>query len=255
MYVCGAVVTIERSTVADQLGAGIYDSSWDGFTSIIRVTGTSLIEGNGRVGIETGSADLSVAGTSITGNGAGVVLVTPYAATIDRSLVSGNTGDGVWVDIGAPTVSDSTVAGNGTGIRATDSTVTLRRSTVAANTTTATGGVRPAGAGGLRPRRRDGLGVRTGHQRSSLGWNLVDDTSCGLGAWGDVQGVDPLLGPLRRPRRPDRDHATWCRIAAIDAIPTGTGGLCAGALVDQRGVGRPQGTRCEQGCGGGRRRS
>jgi hypothetical protein len=73
---------------------------------------------------------------------------------------------------------------------------------------------------------------------TDLGYNLIEDGSCGFPAVGD-----PLLGPLQ-----DNGGSTWTHALlpdspAIDAIPTAE---CS-ADFDQRGVARPQGSGCDIG--------
>jgi CSLREA domain-containing protein len=77
---------------------------------------------------------------------------------------------------------------------------------------------------------------------TSLGHNISSDASCALSAPGDLQGVDPMLGPLADNGGPTQTHALLVGSPAIDAgDPNG----CPG--TDQRGVARPQGAGCDIG--------
>lgn len=75
---------------------------------------------------------------------------------------------------------------------------------------------------------------------TSAGHNLADDTSCGLTATGDQQGVSGLtstLGPLQDNGGPTPTMALLTGSPAIDA------GATIGAITtDQRGFARPQGS-------------
>ena len=84
---------------------------------------------------------------------------------------------------------------------------------------------------------------------TSLGYNLDNDGTCSLNATGDKSNVDPKLGPLQDNGGPTFTHALLPGSPAIDAgnpAAPGSGGLACSAN-DQRGVARPQGTRCDIG--------
>ena len=77
---------------------------------------------------------------------------------------------------------------------------------------------------------------------SSGGFNLSDGTDCGLTELGDRQGIPVLLGPLADNGGPTDTEAVLPGSLALDS------GACAFAGdVDQRGVSRPRGTRCDVG--------
>jgi len=75
---------------------------------------------------------------------------------------------------------------------------------------------------------------------TSLGYNLDCDGSCQLTHPTDLPNTDPLLGPLQDNGGPTHTRALEPGSPAIDA------GSCDVA-TDQRGVGRPQGCRCDIG--------
>jgi len=79
-------------------------------------------------------------------------------------------------------------------------------------------------------------------------YNLERGNTCGFSGT-DVSGVDPLLGPLQNNGGPTFTHALPLGSPAIDAgssaLP-GSGGTACEAN-DQRGVSRPQRTRCDIG--------
>jgi hypothetical protein len=81
------------------------------------------------------------------------------------------------------------------------------------------------------------------------GYNLTDpgDTSCKFSSANhDVLG-NPQLGPLTDNGGPTPTQMPGASSPAINAIPTGTAGLCAAGLTDQRGVARPVGDACDIG--------
>lgn len=81
------------------------------------------------------------------------------------------------------------------------------------------------------------------------GHNIDSDGSCRLSAPTDQPAVDPMLEPLADNGGRTLTHALLPGSPAVDAVPRGQ---CTGAdgrrlSVDQRGVGRPQGPRCDVG--------
>ncbi len=83
---------------------------------------------------------------------------------------------------------------------------------------------------------------------TSQGYNLIGHPS-GSSGWvgSDLQNVNPRLGPLRNNGGPTQTHALLPASPAINAIPKGTNGCGTEITTDQRGVKRPQGSKCEIG--------
>lgn len=83
----------------------------------------------------------------------------------------------------------------------------------------------------------------------SQGHNIAGDSTCSLTGPGDMNSTNPLLGPLANNGGNTSTHAVLNGSPAIDAIPladcTNTAGIPI--TTDQRGVGRPQGARCDIG--------
>ena len=77
---------------------------------------------------------------------------------------------------------------------------------------------------------------------TSLGHNISSDASCGLSGPGDMNSVDPLLGPLADNGGPTQTQALSEGSPAID---TGDNEGCP--PTDQRGVARPQNRICDIG--------
>ncbi len=223
---------------------------------------------------------VTITDSSIDGNsavdGVGGLLVEGGVTTLERTSISGNVGGEVGgASIGDGSVIDSTIAGNaGAWVGGLDGwNVALSSSTVSGNTASdGVGGLEMAGslsfatvagndgttsdaarfvgdvevqasvfAGSGPTPLCGGTGVVT-----SLGSSYATDGSCGLGAGvGDVVGgADPLLAPLA-----DNGGPTWTHLPAIgspllEAMPTSSP-ACTG--TDQRGVVRPQASRCDVG--------
>lgn len=245
-------VTVEGSNVNGELqfwqgGGGIYVSGGATLTlrdSTVRNNSTTGADGGGVYGF-TGSL-LIVERSAIVGNTAGNVgggLRTLGDAEIENSTLSGN----------------SSVAWHGGAIFHTDGLLTLRHSTVAANS--APGGT----AGGIFVGTFSNVGARaellgsvvggnSGEQCfrgffgpgpvsiTSLGGNLASDTSCVLAEADDQAGAEPGIGPLADNGGFTPTHALLAGSAALDAAAAAT---CP--ATDQRGVTRPQGAGCDRG--------
>jgi hypothetical protein len=87
---------------------------------------------------------------------------------------------------------------------------------------------------------------------NSQGYNLIGSTAgCGIGGdtTGNLTGMSPNLGPLQNNGGPTPTHAPLPGSPVVDAgnpAPPGSGGTACEA-IDQRGVTRPQGARCDIG--------
>ncbi|HET8591750.1 MAG TPA: S-layer homology domain-containing protein [Nakamurella sp.] len=208
-----------------------------------------------------------------TGNGivAGGTDEQGARITVDRTEVSGNEANGVWLLPGAVAqVGNSTVAGNAaTGITsevpagmdppsAPPAQLLLAAGTVADNTA---GGLVVASGlgltlGGSIVQAPDGAPACAGDVSTLVdgGNNLASDDSCGLDAGTSSVG-DPLLGALAdnggrtRTMLPDPASAVVNAIQPGASVSLGelTVALCGDGTGDQRGTARPQGTTCDIG--------
>jgi hypothetical protein len=181
---------------------------------------------------------------------------------IRRSAITGNRGGGIINGYGKMTIEASTISGNfngpegGNGIF-NQGPLELRWSTVAANHGAGEDNVGSAvmsfdADGHLRM-----IGsIITGHILGqdctgddivSEGWNLASDATCPLKARGDRPSTDPRLGPLADNGGPTWTHALLDGSPAISAIARGEAGCGGSGTVDQRGVPRPRGERCDIG--------
>jgi hypothetical protein len=160
----------------------------------------------------TVSAANSTLSANAAGNGGGLSVVFSQVVTLTNSTLSGNMG------------------GSGSSIRNFSGLVNLKNTIV------------DRGVGNISP------GNICNGAISSLGNNLSSDGSCGLGAAGDLPNRDPLLGPLQL--NAPGGTATHALLPGSPALGAADNAACAAAPVngvDQRGVARPQGTRCDIG--------
>jgi CSLREA domain-containing protein len=82
------------------------------------------------------------------------------------------------------------------------------------------------------------------------GYNIDDGTSCGFSSANNSKpNTDPLLDPngLANNGGPTQTIALLGGSPAINAIPQATNGCGTEVTTDQRGVSRPQGTKCDIG--------
>jgi hypothetical protein len=213
-------------------------------------------------GISNGGT-LSLVDSTVSGNsalfsfagGGGLVNASGATVTIVRSTISGNVtdffGGGVW-NSGTATVTGSTISGNtsvsgGGGGLASFDVLTLVNSTISGNVAGSTDGGGLFNDGGATATVGNTLiaGNKTGAVArdcegilTSQGHNLVQTLTafCTLTGTttGNLQGVDPALGPLARNGGRTQTHAPLAGSPAVDA---GDDALCGPA--DQRGVARP----------------
>ena len=261
----GATANVVESTIAGNESTGLYSCSqyFSGVSPGIPV-GCSGVGGGAGI---FSSGTLHLSRSTVTQNhaiGGGCVsepIVAGYVETCSWS-------QGAGLHSAGGTVVDSTISrnwsdgGSGNALTATTGTVAISRSTIVDNAggsptqldvccTSEGMGLPPNGAitvhgsivAGAAP--VCGLGEAV---VSSLGHNLVSDTSCGFTDTGDQPGTAPLLVGLAENGGPTPTHLPFASSPAVDAIPPGTPGLCdASAPPDQRGVTRPQGPACDVG--------
>jgi len=204
--------------------------------------------------------------TNITGGGA--ISNIGARLTINEVALFGNgggdnDGGGAYSDAGELTILNSTITGNnavrggGVGTRR-GAKLTITNSTISGNqgnhgldglssqgetvieSSTILGGI---SAPNTSPSIRNSI-VSGSNCFSSLGHNLVFNitSDCGTGGPGDLNGLDPVLGPLADNGGPTQTHAL---LAGSPAINAGDNNGCP--ATDQRGVSRPQQGTCDIG--------
>ncbi|HEX8698290.1 MAG TPA: right-handed parallel beta-helix repeat-containing protein [Myxococcaceae bacterium] len=166
--------------------------------------------------------------------------------TMENSTISGNSGSagtGGIINVGTMNLNNVTITNNTSnegssgragGIANSGGVLNLRNSLIAGNLNTAGGS--PDCAGTL----------------TSQGFNLIQSTTgCTLvgTTTGNLTGVNPLLGALANNGGLTRTHSIGsgspAREAGNPAAPGSSDAACR--TTDQRGVSRPQGTRCDMG--------
>lgn len=236
------------------------------------VSGRRFAVIQGTVGIEN-SGTLTLTECSVENNLGGGIW-NDGDLTVNDSTISGNTNHsgGGGIDHWPPSsrtlvLNNTTVSGNwtsseGGGLRIGDGLVSLNSSTVTANSAAFGGGgianrtrarlefQNSIVAGNSAPYGPDCFVTRPA-ETVSLGYNLVGDTrACTFTpAKGDRLDVVAGLAPLLHEGGPTRTHGLLANSPALDA---GNPGGCKDASgvpieADQRGVGRPQGRRCDIG--------
>jgi hypothetical protein len=269
---CGGIcdhdghLTLMNSTVSDNTaitfggGIGLYEGGSATLTNDT-ITGNTVSNqngggGGGGISIEdndTTPANLTIRNTTISGNevdagsgnGSGGGIDAFYTGSgvdtnrtidIDDSTISGNQAldgaglelsNGVTTNAQFDTIADNTAAGaNGGGNLNVQnaSTLDLGESIV---------------AGGVAGGSPENCSV-SGGSLHSLAYNLIDDTSCGTPATGDIIGQSPQLGGLAANGGPTLTQLPASTSPAISAVPASvTSGT--DVTADQRGDSRGQG--------------
>jgi CSLREA domain-containing protein len=235
-------LTLERSTVSGNTTGGSF------------TFGAGIATGGGTLTVERSAVSGNVAGAGGGISSQGGAIVAFSDSTLSGNKASG--GGGFISSSGAvATFTNATISGNeatavdGGGLDAAgNSVITVISSTVSGNSA--------FGGGGITKSRDPGSGVKLknsilaynsggdcGDYFTSLGHNLASDGTCNLGGAGDLNGVDPLLGPLADNGGPTLTQALLAGSPAIDAGSDD----CPPPATDQRGVVRPQGGKCDIG--------
>ena len=225
-------LTISNATIASNradYGGGIYNAGTLAINDSTISGNYSCHYGGGIYDAGTVTInDSTLSGNSANsceGGGQGAGILVRGTASLNNSTVSNNTacdGGGIFVFSGAASLNNSTVSNNSAygieGIGGLQGAVTVKNSIVANNS--------------------------RGNCDSSVissGYNLSSDNTCNFHEAGDLNNIDPLLGPLQNNGGPTQTQALLDGSPAIDA---GNSGGCtdgSGHLLttDQRGMPRP----------------
>jgi CSLREA domain-containing protein len=212
-----------RNGLESSIGGGLYAYSDTPITVVVRDAQiTANRAGHGGGVFVDGSADVTLERASISGN----------TGTTSGGAIEISTDAGVAAGGGSLTLRNVTVSDNVSGLYGVlnDGTLTLEQVTFVGDTlegtgtTTVTGSILDAGASGTVCT----VAVISG------GHNLEHGTSCGFAMTGDVDGVDPQLGPLQNNGGGTLTRALPATSPAVDA-----GGATCGVSEDQRGRLRP----------------
>ena len=227
-------LTIRNTTISgNQVDAGN-----GGGIDVFNTSGSG-VDGNVTIDIDRST----ISGNEITGSGAGSgIAASDGIWTVTNSTVGGNNNAGTPVDGGGAFIAN---AASGTALNST-----WNFDTIAGNSagTTGQGGnlyvqsgsaldlgesIVAGGVAGSGPSDCSG-------SLDSLGYNLIDDTTCGTPGTGDIVGQSPQLGTLANNGGPTRTQLPASASPAVGAVPASvTSGT--GVSVDQRGDARGQG--------------
>jgi hypothetical protein len=276
----GTSVQILNSVISGnsaQFGGGIENGGAMGITNSIISGNTASEFGGGGVDIGGLFASLTINKSTISGNsavegGGGISGGGPCTLTSNNSTISGNSassgpGGGIDSVCGVTTITNSTISGNtasvgtsgsqnagrGGGLYFEGPNFNLNNSTISGNSVNGTG----ASGGGIylfahsvttltlqnsivadNPSGGNCAGNGT---FISNGYNLSSDNTCNFTGTGDLNDINPKLGPLQNNGGPSQTMALGAGSPAIDAgNPSG----CTdnhGILLksDQRGAPRP----------------
>ena len=282
----GGVYSSARTIVTDSEidGNSITALTDDGFTTVggggIYIEGDRLTLTRSEVRGNFVQLSGSGAGADVTAaGGGGVYLRQQSQLELLRSTVAGNSatvqspgeintsgGGGIFQNAGTLTAFNSTIAGNSTDVAPTQiigsgggglftngTEATLTNVTLAANSALSEGGNNTGGGiyreGGVARARNTIVALNQADEDAndncwgsitSLGHNLEDENTCGLSGPGDKLLVNPRLGALQPNGTFPRTMRLLKNSPAVDA------GLGCPPL-DERGVPRPRGVRCDIG--------
>ena len=170
----------------------------------------------------SGNSAINTGGVDNGGSGGGISVYNPATLNLNNVTIVNNNASASVPDLGT-----------GGGIDVHADTVNFKNTLIAGNTSSGAG---PDCAGTL----------------ASQGYNLIQNAAgCTIvgDATGNVTGQDPLLGVLTNNGGATQTHSLLPGSPAIDAgnpAAPGSGGNACEAS-DQRGIARPQGTRCDIG--------
>ena len=217
-------------------------------------TGATLYIRNSTVSANIVSLDCS-SHTRLCALGGGGIFSNGSRLTIINTTISGNaakrnggiggTGGGIWVAAGTAIISNSTIAKNMAGGGAAienAGTLIISNTTIARNTSTS-GSISdyPVATATLQNTIiSNNAGGNCSGTMTSNGYNLSSDGSCNFNGPGDLNNIDPKLGPLQNNGGPTKTMALRFASPAIDA---GNPNGCRdnlGILIktDQRGMPR-----------------
>lgn len=228
------------------------DALVSGNTAVLGGSGTGAGGGvySGSNAVAASTVTLTLEGDTFTGNSA-----SSGSAVFTLNQASAGTANSA--TIRNSTIHANTVVGTSSaGAVVAFHPMKITASTITANTS-------PAGSGGIYGAATTVAGtILSGNSGPECGvvsifvaptdggHNLSDpgDTSCGFSSANDDIAANPQLGPLTANGGPTPTRLPGASSPAINAIPTGTAGLCDGTIAtDQRGTARPQGAACDIG--------
>jgi len=187
-------------------------------------------------------------GNAFLGYGAVYVVTGTTVAGNGLPSGSGSGRNNIYMNAGALTLVNSTVAdNNNTAVQTQNADLFMSHTTIAGNhgsqlhTVSNDGTQTIEVVGSILRRTPWGFATCGTQQHVSLGYNISDDSSCGFTSTGDLEGTDPLLGPLQANGGPTPTLDPQIGSPAINLVPSGS---CLDEdrnplNQDQRGFPRP----------------
>ncbi len=256
-----------RNGAGEEDGGGIYNCF--GTLTVIDsiITGNRIRSGNGSFGYGAGiyncpSSTLTLINTTISDNSAlvgGAICnggtLTVINSTFSRNVARQHRGGAIG-NYGALTITNSTFSGNSSGSNGfaggilngglfqSAGTLLINNSTLSGNTADEGGGIFNVKESTVLLQNSivaNNTGGNCHGTISSNGYNLSSDKSCRFDGAGDLNDIDPELGPLQNNGGPTDTIALLPGSPAIDAgNPSGCrNGLGPLLKTDQRGEPRP----------------
>jgi parallel beta-helix repeat protein len=231
--------TVSNLTMQDTTVSGNQVDAGDGGGIDVFNTSGAGLDGNVTIDIDHSTINGNEI-TGVGGAGSGIASSDGNWAVTD-STISGNTeASGMSVDGGGAYISNSpltskwrfdTLAGNSAGSGGHGGNLDMQGGTLNLGESIV--------AGGLSGNAQDNCSMGGG-MLLSAGYNLIDDTTCGTPATGDIVGRSPNLGTLGNNGGFTSTQLPASSSPAVGAVPASvTSGT--GVSTDQRGAARGQG--------------
>jgi hypothetical protein len=269
-----------RNGAGQEDGGGIYNCFGTLTVRDSIITENRITSGNGSFGYGAGiyncpSSTMTIINTTISRNSAkvGGAICNGGTLTIVNSTISENIArqhlGGAIGNYGTLTITNSTFTGNSSGSDGLAGGILngglfQSAGTLMVSNSTISGNIAGEGNGGgifnvkgstvvfKNSIVENHAGGNCRGAITSSGYNLSSDDSCDFNGTGDLNGIDPLLGPLQDNGGPTQTHALLPGSPAIDsANPDGCTDSVGRLLkTDQRGEPRPDmedGGSCDRG--------
>lgn len=265
IFITGGTATITNASFTTNKATSSNTATGGGAiynTAALTVTG-GLFSSNSVVGTNvfggavynTSAGNLTVSNARFETNtaAAGGAIYNDYGVlNLSSSLLSGNTagmGGGIY-GMGTLTITNSTFSGNtgnnsGGALGVVSANVQIRFSTFNNNTSPSGSAIDNHGSVTITASILAGIAGNNCNDTSNTsgGYNISNDASCGFGATGDLNNINPLLDTLKDNGGPTRTFALLNGSLALNVVP----GVVCTVATDQRGTARPQENACEIG--------
>lgn len=253
-------LTIQRGREAAANGGAINIAGAELTLSSASVVTNSAVSGGGLY-IDAASSvtitDSTLGGNSANNYGGGLFGTASSRITLNRSTVNNNAAVANWgggllvensstLSLANTTVVSNTAGGSGGGGLSVSSASAVTMTSVTLSGNTGVGIYKFGGTVAIKNTIIANNDANCGGSMTSLGNNLSSDSGCGFNQPTDLSSRDPLLGALQA--NEPGTTATQALLPGSPAVGAGDNAACAAAgSIDQRGIVRPQGSRCDIG--------